>query len=151
MNIHKRNSIQSRKEVAWCYIHQLDNTQELAGCIYSNDLTNHRKQLSCLLDYEFKTERHSYKTCIQLVKHHHEGFGTGLIEKDRLKLYTKAPFHLLQTSSLTKKISMGLTPLLMSSHTFYQDLMASSKDCMSRSEKCELFSSVEEEETFLLK
>ncbi len=44
---------------------------------------------------------------------------------------------------------MGLQALLMCSHTFYQDLMCSSKDCLARSEKCELFSSIEQEQIFL--
>jgi hypothetical protein len=63
---------------------------------------------------------------------------------DRIKIYNKAPLHLLQTESLQKKISMGLKAWFLGSHQLYQKLIKCVGRCLSRIEKSIYFQSAKE-------
>lgn len=69
--------------------------------------------------------------------------------KFRLKMYNKAPLHLLQTEDLHKSVSMGLKPLFFCSDTFYRRLLECRDTCMSRVELSHYMGSVKEERDVL--
>lgn len=101
------------------HIKQLDNTHEIAGLIYSNNLKVHLDMIGEMINMRPAWKYKSLKSCLQFEEYLNNNHSNMI---GRQKLYCKVPLHLLQTESITSSVSMGIKPLLMPSTTFYRNL-----------------------------
>jgi hypothetical protein len=81
-----------KKEIKQVRIKQLDNTHDMAGLLYSNNLNQHLEDIGKLIGMRPAWNYTSLKSCLQFeeYKNNSHSLMTG-----RHKLYCKVPLHLL--------------------------------------------------------
>jgi hypothetical protein len=104
------------------WVKQFDITQDVAGLVFTGEIKKWRNLLASVLNLTTASKHKSMSSCLQMVE-----VRQGVTNKQavdafthRVKIYNKFPQHLLQSSSLLKKVSMGLSSIYRCESSFYQ-------------------------------